>query len=188
MEDEIEVVVETPKKRTIKDRQYNRMKKFLPSVDESEIRELLDNVKDNIPELYLLATDNDVDPKKMYSKSLFSKKLIEYIENYKDELVENIDEVVEDAKEDINEILDDVKEDVMSISINQLEDIINVFVERVEELSKVLDDQKNITKKFDEMVDDMENKMVESKDDKKVEQKQKQVNARDELNKLFKLK
>lgn len=184
---EEEPVKSAYKKRSVKDRQIARMKKYIPDLDEEEAFNLLDDQKKNVEDLRLLAVEADVDPKTVYN-GLFSKKLLDYIKDYQEEVIEEIDDSIENAKDQINEILDDVKDDATSITLTALKDILALFVERIEELGIIVEDQKGITKKFDEMVDDMENKMVEAKfNNDEVKKIEKNLNAREQLGKFFKL-
>jgi hypothetical protein len=187
--DKIEEVITPNKKpkRTLKDRQLGRMKKYIPDLDEDDAMELLKDQVNNKEDLRLIAVEADVDPKTVYN-GLFSKKVIDYINNYKEEIVENIDDIIEDAKENISDVLDEVKENTTQMSLEQFEDIIKLFVEYVEELKEIKDDQKMISKKYDEMVNDMENKMVDVKYEEEQKPKKKDIDIRDQIKYLKGLK
>lgn len=157
-----EEVVVKPKTKTQsrKDRQIGRVKKYIPDVDVDELSELLDDQDKNKEEIRLMTLEKGGDPKLIYN-NLYSKKLVKYIEEYKEETIEDVNDIIENAKEEIGEaveiILDDKKELLMESLLNKFEMLVELLGSKLEDFDKVKD-------KYDEMVDDMENRLVENTD------------------------
>jgi len=169
---DVEIVVEKEiptlkkKKKTIKERQLGRIKRLVPGIDEEEVSNLLDDPYDNREDLRLAIVEQDKDPKEVLNNSIFSKKLVKYINEFKEDVVDEINETIEEAKEEISnavdDILEDKKADLFESMLNKFELLIELMNTKVEDLDK-------IKEKYDDMVEDMENRIVESKPLNKIE-------------------
>jgi len=169
---DVEIVVEKEiptlkkKKKTIKERQLGRIKRLVPGIDEEEVSNLLDDPYDNREDLRLAIVEQDKDPKEVLNNSIFSKKLVKYINEFKEDVVDEINETIEEAKEEISnavdDILEDKKADLFESMLNKFELLIELMNTKVEYLDK-------IKEKYDDMVEDMENRIVESKPLNKIE-------------------
>lgn len=153
------IVKPKPKSLTRKERQVGRVKKYIPDVNLEELNSLLEDQNKNKEDLRLMVLEKGGDPKTIFN-NLFSTKLVKYIEEFKEDTIEDVNEVIETAKEEIGEaveiILDEKKELLMETLLNKFEMLVELLNTKVENLDKVKD-------KYDEMVDDIENRMVEKK-------------------------
>jgi predicted component of type VI protein secretion system len=154
----VEILEPKKKKKTIKERQLNRIKRMVPEVDEIEIKSLLDDPLENREELRLSVVENGKDPKEVFNNPIFSKRLIKYINEFKDESVESINETIEEAKEQINEAVDEILEDK---KVELLESILNKFELLVEMMGSKIEDLDKIKDKYDDMLEDIENRVVD---------------------------
>lgn len=164
-----EKVIEKPVKKvkkTIKSRQLGRIRRYVPEIDEDDVSILLDDPIENKEDLRLTVLEHDKDPKEVFNNPVFPKKLIKYINEFKEETVDDINDVIEEAKEEINEAVDDILEDK---KIQLFESMLSKFELLIELMSSKINDLDKIKDKYDDMVDDMENKIVESKPIKKEE-------------------
>lgn len=148
------------KKKTIKERQMGRIKRYVPQIEEDDISILLDDPYDNREDLRLAVVEHDKDPKEVFNNPIFSKKLIKYINEFKEETFEDINEKIEETKEEISEavdeILDEKKEELFEVMLQKFEKLVDILSSKIENLDKIKD-------KYDDMVDDIENKIVEKK-------------------------
>lgn len=157
----VEIEENKPKKKakkSIKDRQIGRIKKYAPEIDLEEIGDLLEDQFENRKDLRMAIVEQDADPKVVFNNGVFSKKLIKYIMEFKEETIDDINDIIEETKEDISvavdNILEDKKVELFETMLSKFEMLIEMMTTKIEDLDKVKE-------KYDDMIDDMENKMID---------------------------